>query len=290
MAVSLEIQSLSAAYPGGIRALDNISLQVNAGMFGLLGPNGAGKSTLMRILATLQSANSGTVRFDGTDVLRQKDSVRQHLGYLPQEFGFYPRSRALELLTYFAVLKQVPDPAGAAAAMLERVNLESARNRRLGEFSGGMKQRFGIAQALLGSPRLLIVDEPTAGLDPAERTRFLNLLSEMSNEMVVLLSTHIVEDVNQLCANIAIIAEGRIRYQGTPDELIRQLEGKVWTRTMSSGAVGEVSRMHTVLLSRLRAGRAVAFIYAGARPDMSFEPAEPDLELAYFHVLQNSAL
>ena len=232
--MKLTICNLSKTYTNGVQALRQVSLTIPTGMFGLLGPNGAGKSTLMRIVATLQEADSGSVFLDETNVLEQKDEVRKILGYLPQEFGFYPKVNASTLLNHFATLKGISDTKERreiVEALLYRVNLWEDRKRNLGIFSGGMKQRFGIAQALLGSPKLIIVDEPTAGLDPAERNRFLNLLSEIGENIIVILSTHIVDDVSDLCGNMAVINRGEILLSGQPDQIIEKLQGKIWKKT-----------------------------------------------------------
>src|SRR3984885_14533378 len=231
--MELRIENLSKVYPNGVRALDNVSLTIPRGLFGLLGPNGAGKSTLMRILATLQEADSGSVTLEGLDVLKQKEEVRKILGYLPQDFGVYPKISALDMLDHLALLKgfvQRKERRELVDALLQRVNLWEVRKKALSGFSGGMRQRFGIAQALIGDPSLLIVDEPTAGLDPEERLRFLNLLAEIGENVIVILSTHIVEDVSDLCPRMAIIAGGRIVRQGEPAALMAELKGRIWTK------------------------------------------------------------
>ncbi len=234
--MELRIENLSKRYPNGTRALQNVSLNIQLGMFGLLGPNGAGKSTLMRTLATLQEADSGRAVLGDIDVLRQKDAVRRVLGYLPQEFGLYPKVSAEDLLSYFAVLKGIANAKERrelVQSLLQQTNLYEHRRKPLGSFSGGMKQRFGIAQALLANPRLIIVDEPTAGLDPEERVRFHNLLSMIGQNIIVILSTHIVSDVSDLCSAMAIIHEGRVRVAGNPSELVAELDGKVWRKSIA---------------------------------------------------------
>jgi ABC-2 type transport system ATP-binding protein len=280
----LRIQNLSKRYGNGVQALQDVSLNIGSGMFGLLGPNGAGKSTLMRILATLQEADSGSVSLDGIDVLGDHDRVRQVLGYLPQEFGLYPKVTALEMLDHFADLKGVSNGNQRKAlveALLRQTNLWDARHQRLGTFSGGMKQRFGIAQALIGDPKLIIVDEPTAGLDPEERVRFHNLLSEIGEHVVVILSTHIVSDVSDLCQSMAIINLGRVLVEGDPLELARSLRGRIWQKLISRTELAAHKEGFTVLSSRLLSGKTLVRVYAEAEPE-GFEPAAPDLEDLYF--------
>jgi len=283
--MELRISGLSKRYPNGVQALDDISLTIPAGMFGLLGPNGAGKSTLMRTLATLQEADKGTVTFQGIDVLREKDRVRTLLGYLPQEFGVYPKVSAFDLLEHFAVLKGIRDSAKRRELVLwlfHRTNLFEARHRRLGTFSGGMKQRFGIAQALLANPKLLIVDEPTAGLDPEERLRFLNLLADLGQNIVIILSTHIVSDVADLCKQVAIVARGRVVKTGDPLALISELQGRVWQRFLEQKELTAFQQTHTVLATRRAAGRLVIRVLSEANPGNGFESSAPDLEDVYF--------
>jgi ABC-type multidrug transport system ATPase subunit len=286
----LSIHGLSKTYPGGVRALQDVSLEIGPGMFGLLGPNGAGKSTLMKILATLLEPDAGRVTFDGIDLLGEKERVRGVLGYLPQDFGFYPTLTARRMLEYFAALRGIPDGAARRARvdeLLERVNLTDARNRKIGGFSGGMRQRLGIAQALLASPRLLIVDEPTAGLDPEERLRFHNLLADISQEIVVLLSTHIVSDVSVLCSRMAVIDGGRIVANTTPGEAVSRLEGKVFEGTVPRAHVDRLGARARVL-SRLVAGpeamRVKVFTSEGAAPE-GFRAASGTLEDAYFSLV-----
>ena len=291
MTPELVIDNLSKTYPNGVQALRNVSLHIPAGMFGLLGPNGAGKSTLMRTLATLQEPDSGNVRLGSIDVLRQKDEVRRTLGYLPQEFGVYPKVSALEMLTHFAVLKGIVNAGerrDIVDAILKRTNLYDVRKRKLGTFSGGMKQRFGIAQALLGRPSLIIVDEPTAGLDPAERLRFNNMLSEIGENVVVILSTHIVEDVSDLCRRMAIIAGGRVLLTGDPEKTIDSLRGRVWKKVVPRDQVAEYERDLTVISTRLVAGQTAIHVVAQAQPDASFAPTPADLEDVYFSTLRGA--
>ena len=283
--MQLQIRDVSKTYPNGVQALKNVSLTVPAGMYGLLGPNGAGKSTLMRILATLQQPDAGSITLGETDVLKEKDEVRKKLGYLPQEFGVYPNVSAERLLEHFALLKGIADRRARAEvveALLRQTNLWDVRNQKLGGYSGGMKQRFGVAIALLGNPRLLIVDEPTAGLDPAERVRFLNLLSELGENSVVVLSTHIVEDVSELCTRMAIIDQGRILLEAEPLRAIEGLRGRIWRRVVPKSDMPALERSHRVISTKLFAGRTVARIQSDASPGPEFEPAEPDLEDVYF--------
>jgi ABC-2 type transport system ATP-binding protein len=287
--VELKIERLSKTYPNGVHALRDVSLTIAPGMFGLLGPNGAGKSTLMRILATLQEADAGRVSLDGIDVLRDREAVRRTLGYLPQEFGLYPRATAEEMLSHFAVLKGVIDRRerrDVVRSLLQQTNLWEARHRRPGSFSGGMRQRFGIAVALIGNPRLIIVDEPTAGLDPAERVRFLNLLSELGENAVVILSTHIVEDVSELCQRMAIIREGRILLETEPQAAVRALRGQVWQREVPREELAAFEAAHPVIATTLAAGRTMVHVHGAAPPDPSFEPVEPDLKDVYFTVMK----
>jgi ABC-type multidrug transport system ATPase subunit len=290
--MELRIQNLSKRYSNGVQALDNVSLTIGAGMFGLLGPNGAGKSTLMRIIATLQEADSGSVTLDGIDVLHDKDRVRQVLGYLPQEFGLYPKVSALTLLDHFAQLKGIAngrDRRALVEALLRQTNLWDARNQKLGTFSGGMKQRFGIAQALIGNPKLIIVDEPTAGLDPEERVRFHNLLSEIGEHVIVILSTHIVSDVSDLCQSMAIINLGRVLVEGHPMELAHSLRGHIWKKLIARTDVGAYKEKLPVISSRLVTGRTLIRVYGDGPPDAEFEAVEPDLEDVYFWRVSRSS-
>jgi ABC-2 type transport system ATP-binding protein len=281
----LRIENLSKTYPNGVQALRGVSLEIPNGMFGLLGPNGAGKSTLMRTIATLQEADEGAITFGGIDVLKQKDEVRRILGYLPQDFGVYPRVSCEAMLDHFAVLKGITGSRQRHAVvdrLLRMTNLHEVRRRNLGTFSGGMKQRFGIAQALIGDPKLIIVDEPTAGLDPEERRRFLNLLSEIGENVIVILSTHIVDDVAELCSRMAIIHEGMVLLATEPAVAIASLHGRIWRRTVAKGELASYQSSHRVISTSLSAGRVVIHVHSEIRPDESFEPVEPVLEDVYF--------
>jgi len=283
--MQLKIRHLSKTYANGVVALDRVTLNIPPGMFGLLGPNGAGKSTLMRILATLQECDSGSVFLDDIDVLDEKDAVRRLLGYLPQDFGVYPKVSALELLDHFAQLKGLSHKGRrreVVDGLLQQTNLWEVREQRLGTFSSGMRQRFGIAQALLGDPRLIIVDEPTAGLDPQERVRFHNLLSDIGEERTVLLSTHIVSDVADLCANMAIINKGQVLLCGEPQELIYEIEDFIWARFVTKAELPAYQARHTVISTRLLSGRTLIHVYAEDDPGDGFEPARASLEDVYF--------
>jgi ABC-2 type transport system ATP-binding protein len=287
--MSLELRNLSKTYPNGVPALRDVSLSIPRGLYGLLGPNGAGKSTLMRTIATLQEPDSGSISFDGQPIFADPERHRAHLGYLPQDFGVYPGVSALDLLEYVAVLKGLHDQAARRAqieALLVQTNLWEHRKRAVSGFSGGMRQRFGIAQALLGQPRLVVVDEPTAGLDPEERNRFHNLLSEIGEQVVVILSTHIVEDVRQLCPRMAILAGGRVLREGAPDALVAELRGRVWGKTVpkTSGARPRADGLW-VLSAQLHAGQTRLRVLADAPPAPGFAPVEPDLEDVYFYAL-----
>lgn len=286
----LTIDRLSKTYPNGTRALDNVSINIKPGLFGLLGPNGAGKSTLMRTIATLQEPDAGSISFNGLDVLARPAELRQQLGYLPQDFDVYPGISAVDLLNHIAVLKGMTDRGERRAqvdALLEQVNLWSHRDKAVSGYSGGMRQRFGVAQALLGNPKLLIVDEPTAGLDPEERNRFHNLLGEIGQGIVVILSTHIVEDVRQLCSRMAIMAHGRIVSQGDPVDLCALLVGRVWRRVAPRDSILRYRTELPILSERLSAGRTVLRVLADAPPEPEFERAEPDLEDVYFAALRD---
>jgi ABC-2 type transport system ATP-binding protein len=286
--MELRIQNLSKRYANGVHALKNISLTIPRGMFGLLGPNGAGKSTLMRTIATLQEADEGSVQFADIDVLREKDRVRAMLGYLPQEFGVYPHVTAERLLDHFAILKGAVDRStrrDMVAALLQRTNLYDVRKKKLGGFSGGMRQRFGVAVALLGHPKLIIVDEPTAGLDPAERVRFLNLLSEVGEDAVVILSTHIVDDVAEVCSRLAIIDKGEILLEAEPLEAMAAMQGRIWQRVIQKSELATLVRSDAVISTKLKAGRTVARVQSAMRPGEGFVPAEPNLEDVYFSVM-----
>ncbi len=289
--MELEIRDLGKTYANGVCALDRVSLTIPTGMFGLLGPNGAGKSTLMRTLATLQDADAGSAMLRGlpggdVDVLRDKDAVRRMLGYLPQDFGVYPRVSAEDLLDHFARLKGLVDAAArrqTVAALLQRVNLHAVRKQHLGGFSGGMRQRFGIAQALLCDPKLVIVDEPTAGLDPEERVRFHNLLADIAADVIVILSTHIVSDVADLCGQLAIIDAGRVLVSGEPDSLVAGLDGRVWRKVVDKGGIEAMRARVRLVSTRLQAGQTVVRAYAeDGPPETGFEPVQAELEDVYF--------
>ncbi len=284
---ALSIKNLSKTYPNGTKALDNVTLEVSTGMFGLLGPNGAGKSSLMRSIATLQEVDSGEMTFNAIDIRKEPAKLRQHLGYLPQDFGVYPKVTAIDLLDHLAQLKGLTDKKSrteTVKALLAKTNLYEHRFRRLGGFSGGMKQRFGIAQALLGNPSLLIVDEPTAGLDPTERVRFHNLLSEISEGVVVLLSTHIVNDVADLCQSMAILGKGKVILEGHPLQLLERLKNKLFRKFVTEGELNEVQASLQVVAVRRVAGQRLAHVVADSPPP-GFEAAAPDLEDVYFHSL-----
>lgn len=288
----LQIRELSKTYPNGVQALKKVTLDIPKGMFGLLGPNGAGKSSLMRTLATLQEADSGSVLFEAVDVLKDKEQVRRMLGYLPQDFGVYPKVSAEDLLEHFAVLKGYADRRQrreVVDGLLRQVNLWDARKRKLGTYSGGMRQRFGIAQALIGNPKLVIVDEPTAGLDPEERNRFLNLLAEIGEQVVVILSTHIVEDVTDLCPRMAIIAKGEVLLTGEPLKAIEALKSRVWRKVVTKDTLARYQSEFNVLSTRLVGGRPVIHAYSEAQPETGFEQIEPDLEDVYFQRLRAHA-
>jgi ABC-2 type transport system ATP-binding protein len=284
----LSIVNLTHVYPNGVRALDAVSLEIPAGMFGLLGPNGAGKSSLMRCLATLQIPTSGGIRFDSIDVLREPAQLRATLGYLPQDFGVYPRVSAIDMLDHLAVLKGLTsrgERKETIEGLLRQVNLWDVRKKAIAGFSGGMRQRFGIAQALIGNPRLIIVDEPTAGLDPEERNRFNNLLSEIGENIVVILSTHIVDDVTDLCPRMAIMVGGRIVEAGTPSALIEQLRGRIWQASIEKSQLETARARSQVIATRLRGGNTMIRVLADASPGVGFTPTEPGLEDVYFATL-----
>jgi ABC-2 type transport system ATP-binding protein len=283
--MELRIRNLSKTYANGVVALDKVTLNIPPGMFGLLGPNGAGKSTLMRILATLQECDAGSVFLDDIDVLDEKDEVRRMLGYLPQDFGVYPKVSAYELLDHFAQLKGIAGKGRrreVVDGLLQQTNLFEVRHQKLGTFSGGMRQRFGVAQALIGDPQLIIVDEPTAGLDPQERVRFHNLLSDIGADKTVLLSTHIVSDVADLCATMAIIQKGHVLLCGEPARLIRDIEPHIWARFVDKAELPLFQKQHAVISTRLRAGRTLIHVYAEDDPGMGFEEAHASLEDVYF--------
>ena len=286
--MKLEIQNLSKTYPNGVRALKNVSLTIKKGMFGLLGQNGAGKSTLMRIIATLQDADSGTVSFNGIDILKDPGELRKILGYLPQEFGVYPGVSAEELLLHIADMRGVTnrnERRDQVEALLQKVNLYDVRKKKLDSYSGGMKQRFGIAQALLANPKLIIVDEPTAGLDPMERNRFYNLLSELGEDAVVILSTHIVEDVSTLCNDMAIIGHGEVLLTGKPDEIEASLNGKVWEKTIEKSELESYADRYKLISNHFHMGKMMITVVAEDMPDGDFYQKAPCLEDAYFNLL-----
>jgi ABC-type multidrug transport system ATPase subunit len=284
----LSIKGLSHIYPKGVQALDDVNLEIPRGMFGLLGPNGAGKSTLMRSVATLQTPTSGSIRFDDIDVIAEPGKLRRTLGYLPQDFGVYPRVSAYDLLDHLAVLKGIArrgERKDTVETLLQQVNLWTVRKKAVASYSGGMRQRFGIAQALIGQPHLIIVDEPTAGLDPEERNRFLNLLAEIGENVVVILSTHIVEDVSDLCPRMAIISDGRIVRDGAPGELIASLKGRIWTKTIDKAELEAMRAQHQVISTRLFAGRTVVHVLSDADPGAGFTAVSGGLEDVYFSTL-----
>ena len=284
----LELHNVGHVYPNGTRALDAVTLSIPKGMYGLLGPNGAGKSTLMRTIATLQSPSEGTIRFGDIDVIAEPEKLRRTLGYLPQDFGVYPRVSAWDMLDHLAVLKGIASAADrrlTVETLLHQVNLWPVRKKALAGFSGGMRQRFGIAQALIGNPELIIVDEPTAGLDPEERNRFLNLLAEIGENVVVILSTHIVDDVADLCQRMAVIANGLIELEGPPAELIAETRGLIWSKTIGRAELEAVRARHTIISTRLFAGRTIVHILSDGDPGDGFAPVEGGLEDVYFSTL-----
>lgn len=288
---TLEIKNLSKTYRNGVQALDHVSLSITNGMFGLLGPNGAGKSTLMKTIATLQSPSSGHILFNDRDILQDPEYLRKQLGYLPQEFGVYPKVNAEGLLDHIAVLKGILDKKTRqeqVTALLQKVNLYQHRKKSVHTYSGGMKQRFGIAQALLGNPQIIIVDEPTAGLDPEERNRFLNLLSEIGENVIVILSTHIVEDVKNLCTNMAILGQGKILLQGNPQDLQSTLEGKIWTKLIERSKLESYQDSYDILTTRYISGKSEIQVLSESDPGNGFRPAHPDLESLYFSTINNT--
>ena len=290
--MDLRIEHLSKRYANGVQALKDVSLTIAPGMFGLLGPNGAGKSTLMRTIATLQEADAGSIKLGDIDVLAQKDETRRLLGYLPQEFGLYPKVSAEDMLDHFAMLKGLSrkgERRDVVHSLLRQTNLFDVRKKALGSFSGGMKQRFGIAQALLGDPRLIIVDEPTAGLDPEERVRFHNLLSAIGENVIVILSTHIVGDVSDLCRAMAIIHQGQVLLTGEPLAAVLAISGRIWEKAIDKSALEDHIARFDVISTRLSGGRTRLHVYADARPDESFAPAAPDLEDVYFSTIKGCA-
>jgi ABC-type multidrug transport system ATPase subunit len=286
--MELQIQNLSKTYANSVHALKDVTLTIPRGMFGLLGPNGAGKSTLMRTIATLQEPDRGSIYFGDIDALRQKDRIRETLGYLPQEFGVYPKVSAERLLEHFAVLKGITGRRARreiVEALLRQTNLYEVRKKKLGTYSGGMRQRFGVAVALLGDPKLIIVDEPTAGLDPAERVRFLNLLSEIGEDAVVILSTHIVEDVSELCSRMAIINKGTILLKAEPLRAVAALQGRIWRQVIERAELPKLEQTHAVISTKLLSGRTVARVYGSTSPGAGFEPVEADMEDVYFSTM-----
>ena len=287
----LELHGVSHVYPNGTRALDDVTLSIPRGMYGLLGPNGAGKSTLMRAIATLQTPTEGAIRFGDLDVIREPEQLRRTLGYLPQDFGVYPRVSAYEMLDHMAVLKGVTSPADrktTVETLLHQVNLWSVRKKMLSGFSGGMRQRFGIAQALIGNPGLIIVDEPTAGLDPEERNRFLNLLAEIGESVVVILSTHIVEDVSDLCHRMAVLADGRVQLEGSPQQLMQSTRGRIWMKVIERGELARYREQYEILSTRLFAGRTVVHILSDRDPGNGFTSVDAGMQDVYFSTLAQS--
>lgn len=281
----LQIDNLNKQYANGVHALNNVSLTVNKGMFGLLGPNGAGKSSLMRTLATLQDADSGTATLGDIDVLKDKEALRKVLGYLPQEFGVYPRTSALELLDYLAILKGFGDAKARREMvdiLLEKVNLYEHRKKAVSSYSGGMRQRFGIAQCLIGDPKLIIVDEPTAGLDPGERNRFYNILSEIGENIIVILSTHIVQDVRELCTQMAIMDKGKLLFSGNTEDALKQIKGKVWEKKVSKAELSKYQGEYKVISDKLVGGTPLIHVFSDSTPSNGFCAAEENLEDVFF--------
>ncbi len=282
----LEIKDLSKTYSNGVKAMDNVTITIHSGMFGLLGPNGAGKSSLMRTLATLQEPDSGSIVFDGIDILKNPIELRKRLGYLPQEFGVYPRINAYELLDHLSILKGISkknERKELVEALLNRVNLYEFRKKSVNKFSGGMKQRVGIAQALIGNPDLIIVDEPTAGLDPGERNRFYNLLADISEEKIVILSTHIVADVVELCQDFVIMNIGKVVYNGTPNEAIDEMKGRIWSKSINKGEIKRYEAEYNVLSKKMIGGQPVISILSDYNPQNGFDIQEPSLEEVFFN-------
>ena len=290
---SLSIKKLSKTYENGTQAIDNLSLEITNGMFGLLGPNGAGKSTLMRTIAALQEPSLGIIEFNGTNILENPMFIRANLGYLPQEFGVYPKISAYRLLNHLAVLKGIVDKRERHEQilyLLQQTNLLQHKDKAVHSFSGGMRQRFGIAQALLGNPKIIIVDEPTAGLDPEERNRFNNLLSEIGESIIVVLSTHIVEDVRDLCTKMAIISNGRLILEGNPNEVIDFLKGKIWTKAIHKTELKDHQDNFDIISSHLNSGKINIHVFSEHQPDSGFEMAVPDLSDVYFNILSQNQL
>ncbi|MBL8151248.1 MAG: ABC transporter ATP-binding protein [Blastocatellia bacterium] len=288
--MELVLRNVSKTYPNGVKALNNLSLTIKKGMFGLLGPNGAGKSSLMRTIATLQDADEGSITLGDLDVIKNKDSVRRILGYLPQEFGVYPKMNAEMLLDHIAILKGITrssERKDIVKTLLQQTNLWDVRKKSLGGYSGGMKQRFGIAQALLGNPKLIIVDEPTAGLDPAERNRFLNLLGEIGENVIVILSTHIVEDVKELCTQMAVINKGELLLSGNPTTIIEEMQGKIWKKIINKNELQSYHSHFNIISTKLIAGKTEIHVYSETQPDATFVSTETDLEDVYFSTLKS---
>ncbi|MCD6068107.1 MAG: multidrug transporter ATP-binding protein [Bacteroidetes bacterium] len=289
--MELKIENVTKQYPNGVKALNNINLTIERGMFGMLGPNGAGKSSLMRTIATLQEPDTGSIMLGDINVLKQKDELRKVLGYLPQDFGFYPKVTALDMLTHFAVLKGISNKKERTEivdALLNQTNLYDARKRNISEYSGGMRQRFGIAQALLGNPKLVIVDEPTAGLDPMERNRFHNLLSEIGENVIVILSTHIVEDVKNLCKKMVVMNQGTILFEGTPDQSIDTIKNKIWRKYIDKEELSDYRKNMHVIHSRVVDGKLAIHVQNDNNPGAGFDAVTPDLEDVYFsHITKN---
>lgn len=283
--MELKISNLSKLYPGGVKALTDVNLEISSGMFGLLGPNGAGKSSLMRTIATLQEPSSGSIFLDDLDVIRQKDEMRKVLGYLPQDFGFYPKVSAEDMLHHFAILKGISNKAERKEicdALLHQTNLYEVRHRYIGDYSGGMRQRFGIAQALLGNPKVVIVDEPTAGLDPQERNRFHNLLSEVGENIIVILSTHIVEDVRNLCNNMAVMNLGQVMFKGKTTEALELLQGRIYSATIAKEELNDYRGQYKVISTRVAEGKIIVHVINDSLPGAAFRPVNADLEDVYF--------
>lgn len=287
----LKIKDLSKTYPNGLKALNNVNLEISNGMFGLLGPNGAGKSSLMRTIATLQEPSEGSIFLDELDVIKNKDEMRRVLGYLPQDFGFYPKVSASDMLNHFAVLKGISNAKERkeiCEALLQQTNLFEARNRNIGDYSGGMRQRFGIAQALLGNPKVIIVDEPTAGLDPQERNRFHNLLSEVGENIIVILSTHIVEDVRNLCANMAVMNLGETLFKGKTTEALELLKGRIWQKLINKDELLSYRERYKIISTKVIDGKVMAHVLADSSPEAGFTVIEPDLEDVYFSYINKN--
>jgi len=286
----LKISNLSKTYPGGLKALNSVNLEISSGMFGLLGPNGAGKSSLMRTIATLQEPSEGTVFLDDLDVINNKEEMRKVLGYLPQDFGFYPKVSAQDMLEHFAILKGISNPKErkeVCDALLNQTNLYDVRKRNIGDYSGGMRQRFGIAQALLGNPKVIIVDEPTAGLDPQERNRFHNLLSEVGENIIVILSTHIVEDVRNLCPYMAVMNLGNLNFSGKTSEALDTIKGKIWQKLIAKEDLQQHREQHKVISTKVVEGKILIHVLSETSPGNGFSTVEPDLEDVYFSYINS---